>query len=137
MVQFYLLAVVVNILGGLLLSSEMLGDRIPMVRSLRESLSFSPVTRIIIILVMLFVALFKLLSVTEGDIPVVGDILPALSIAGMAIVFFLEYYEDRSNVKSPAFEKLEAVFIRNKSIIGIVAIVVGVAHFLFPRVLFL
>lgn len=137
MVQFYLLAVVVNILGGLMLSSEMLGERIPMVRSLRESLSFNSVTRIVIILVMLFVALFKILSVTEGDVPVVGDLLPALSLVALSAVYFLEYYEDRANVKTPAFEKLETVFIGNKSIIGIIAVVAGVAHFIFPRVLFL
>ncbi|MFP4179694.1 MAG: hypothetical protein ACLFNZ_06570 [Spirochaetaceae bacterium] len=137
MVQFYLLAVVVNILGGLMLSSEILGERIPMVHSLRESLSFNSVTRIIIILVMLFVALFKILSVTEGDVPVVGDLLPALSLVAMAAVYFLEYYEDRSSVRTPAFEKLEAVFIKNRSIIGMVAVAAGVAHFLFPRVLFL
>lgn len=120
-----------------MLSSEMLGERIPMVHSLRESLSFSSVTRIIIILVMLFVALFKILSVTEGDVPVVGDLLPALTLAAMSAVYFLEYYEDRASVKTPAFEKLEAVFIKNKSIIGIIAVAAGIAHFLFPRVLFL
>lgn len=120
-----------------MLSSEILGERIPMVHSLRESLSFNSVTRIIIILVMLFVALFKILSVTEGDVPVVGDLLPALSLVAMAAVYFLEYYEDRSSVRTPAFEKLEAVFIKNRSIIGMVAVAAGVAHFLFPRVLFL
>ncbi len=137
MVQFYLLAVVINILGGLLLASNILENKVPALHSLQESLSFNSVARVVAIVIAILVAIFKLLSVTAGDVPVVGDLLPALSLIAVAFVFFLEYYEDRASVKSPAFEKLEAVFIGNKSVVGIIAIIVGIAHFLFPKVLFL
>ena len=137
MVQFYLLAVVLNILGGLLLSAQMIEDKVPAVRSLQESLSFNSVARVSVILITLLVALFKILSVTSGDVPVVGDLLPALSLVAVAVVFFLEYYEDRASVRTPFLERMESLFVQNKSVIGIIAIIVGVAHFLFPRVLFL
>lgn len=137
MVQFYLLAVVFNILGGLLMSAGLLENRVPALHAVQESLSLNSVSRIVAIFIALIVALFKILSVTEGDVPVVGDLLPALSLIALAFVFFLEYYDDRASVKSPVFEKLEAIFISNKSIVGIIAIAVGVLHFLFPRVLFL
>jgi hypothetical protein len=137
MVQFYLLAVVINILGGLVLASGTIEDKMPAVRALQESLSQNSAVRVIAIIVMLATALFKILSVTSGDVPVVGDLVPALSLVALAFVFFLEYYQDRSNVKSASFERLESVFIGNKSVIGIIAIIVGIVHFLFPRVLFL
>jgi hypothetical protein len=137
MVQFYLLAVVINILGGLVLTSDMVEERIPAVRSLQDSLSLNSAVRVIVIIITLVTALFKILSVTEGDVPVLGDLVPSLSLFALGFVFFLQYYLDRSDVKSASFERLEHIFIENKSIIGIIAMVAGIVHFLFPRVLFL
>lgn len=137
MVQFYLLAVILNILGGLFLSSELLEDRFPVVKSLRESLSLNNSTRVVAILIALVTALFKILSVTEGDVPVVGDLLPALSLIALAFVVFLEFYRERASVETSFMEKLNSFFLEKKTIIGIAAMAIGIAHFLFPSVLFL
>lgn len=137
MVQFYLLAVILNILGGLILAAPLLQEKIPMLEKLHEGLRINIASRMVFILLSLVVGIFKILSVTKGDVAVVGDLLPALSLLLMAGVFFLDYYKEQSEIGSSFIDKLQRIFVDNKSAIGIILVVVGLLHFLFPRVLFL
>ena len=79
----------------------------------------------------------KLLSTVQNDVPVIGDLIPA--VAGLAACFALliEFYIQKSKVelKLPAF--LTTVFIGGRKYLGIFCIIAGVLHFIFPRVLFL
>ena len=137
MVQFYLLAVILNILGGLILSAPLLQEKIPMLERLHEGLRINIASRMVFILLSVVVGIFKILSVTKGDVAVVGDLLPALSLLLMAGVFFLDYYKEQSEIGSSFIDKLQRIFVDNKSAIGITLVVIGLLHFLFPRVLFL
>jgi len=137
MVQFYLLAVILNILGGLILTAPLLQEKIPMLEKLHEGLRINIASRMVFILLSLVVGVFKILSVTKGDVAVVGDLLPALSLLLMAGVFFLDYYKEQSEIGSSFIDKLQRIFVDNKSTIGIILVVIGLLHFLFPRVLFL
>jgi hypothetical protein len=69
------------------------------------------------------------------DVPVAGDLLPALANIAVGITLTLDYYKDRSEV-GPS-ERLNDFFARNSSILGIAAVVVGILHFFIPRVLLL
>jgi hypothetical protein len=137
MVQFYLLAVILNILGGLILAAPLLQEKIPMLEKLHEGLRINIASRMVFILISLVVGIFKILSVTKGDVAVVGDLLPALSLLLMAGVFFLDYYKEQSDIGFSFIDKLQRIFVDNKSAIGIILVVIGLLHFLFPRVLFL
>lgn len=137
MVQFYLLAVILNILGGLILAAPLLQEKVPMLVKLHEGLRINIASRMVFILLSLVVGIFKILSVTKGDVAVVGDLLPALSLLLMAGVFFLDYYKEQSDVGSSFIDKLQRIFVDNKSAIGVTLVVIGLLHFLFPRVLFL
>ncbi len=137
MVQFYLLAVILNILGGLILAAPLFQEKIPMLGSLHEALRINIASRMIFIILSVAVGIFKLLSVTRGDVAVVGDLLPALSLLLMSGVFFLDYYKEQSEVGSSLIDKLQRIFVDNKSSIGILLVIIGLLHFLFPRVLFL
>ena len=137
MVQFYLLAVILNILGGLILASPLLQEKIPMLENLHEALRINIASRMIFILLAVAVGIFKILSVTKGDVAVVGDLIPALGLLLMAGVFFLDYYKEQSEVGSSFINTLQRIFVDNKSTVGIVLVIIGLLHFLFPRVLFL
>ncbi len=137
MVQFYLLAVILNILGGLILASPLLQEKIPMLENLHEALRINIASRMIFILLAIAVGIFKILSVTKGDVAVVGDLIPALSLLLMAGVFFLDYYKEQSEVGSSFINTLQRIFVDNKSTVGIILVIIGLLHFLFPRVLFL
>jgi hypothetical protein len=80
--------------------------------------------------------LLKLLSPVEGDIPVVGDIIPAIAgmITGLLLLF--DYYHGRSFFEE-GDSKMKAIITGNRRWIGFAAIIIAALHFIFPRVLLL
>lgn len=93
--------------------------------------------RLVVAILSGLTGVLKLLSTVQNDVPVIGDLIPA--VAGLAACFALliEFYIQKSNVelKLPSF--LTTVFIGGRKYLGILCIIAGVLHFIFPRVLFL
>ena len=137
MIQFYFLSVLANILGGLILAGEYLDEKIPSFSAVKVFFDSKPGFRVTIGFVASIVGILKLLSVTAGDIPFVGDFLPALVGLLIGASIFLERYKERSAVSSNVVETGDKLLLKNRSIIGIVGIVTGLLHFLLPKVLFL
>jgi len=135
MIQFYFLSVLLNFLAGysLALDPEVKNSPLDGIRSLL----LDETTRLVLGIFTGSVGFFKLLTVVRGDIPVVGDLIPAVAgmIAGFALV--LEYYRSRSTTPSEASERLNQILVKNRKWVGIGAILSAAAHFLFPMVLFL
>lgn len=136
MVQFYLLSVLMNLLAGF--SLYIAGSEPKGVKSDGINIFLQDHTIRLVIGILTFITgFFKLLTVMRGDIPVVGDLLPA--IAGMTAGFtmLLEFYKSNSNVTTDTLEKLDSIFVTRRRMIGIAAMSIGFVHFLFPNVLFL
>ena len=137
MVQFYLLAVCLNIAGGLILSAEFFSEKIPFAATLKEAVEEKQAWRVIFVVLLLFTGVFKILSVTRGDVPVVGDLLPALSLFLIGISLLSAFIADKSEIEDTFVHKINSVLAPNSHIAGVSAIVIGILHFLFPSVLFL
>ncbi len=93
--------------------------------------------RLVIAILSGLVGILKLLSTIQNDVPVIGDLIPA--IAGLAACFALlvEYYIQKSTTEVKLPSVLNTVFINGRKYLGIFCIIAGVLHFIFPRVLFL
>ncbi|MGI5172219.1 hypothetical protein H0R92_01270 [Treponema sp. OMZ 840] len=138
MIQFYLLSVVLNAASGLLL---VFSKQIPedAAETSAAGLSFFETKnfRLILGILTIFTGIMKLLTVVQGDIPVLGDLIPALAgiCAGLCLLY--EYYKASASVSFtlPAF--FEKIFIDGRKYMGIFCIVIATLHFIFPRVLFL
>jgi len=132
MLQFYFLSIVMNALAGYILTR---GEG-PLVfggHSLKDE-TFTLVVGIGSALT----GLMKILSVIDGDVPVIGDLFPAMTgiLAGFILIF--EYYRNRSSLESSdGVEKVDRLLIANKKVIGVAAFAAAVLHFLFPTVLLL
>lgn len=137
MVQFYFLSIVINILGGLVLASERLGPKFPVVQTMREYLDEKPSFKLILALLAIVTGILKLLSAMKGDVPVAGDLLPVLAGWTVGVILFWEYYSVRNEGDALAAERPVNFLIRQKALFGLAAAVVGVVHFFIPRVLFL
>lgn len=133
MVQFYFLSIALNLLAGYALSYDQEADSARGVRELFDDETF----RLVLGLFSAAVGLFKLLSVTRGDVPVVGDLLPALSGLGAGTALVLEFYRRKTTLEFRFSEKLDLVFVKNRKWLGLGAIAAAVAHFLFPTVVLL
>lgn len=137
MLQFYLLSVDMNILAGIILAAGFIDERVSFVSGMKNYFDAKPGVKLTIGIITFVVGFFKLLSVPSGDVPVVGDLLPAVAGLVMGFALFLDYYKARSTVTSPFVDWTEKVLLNNKNAIGIAGIVIGLLHFLLPRVLFL
>ncbi|MDR2630434.1 MAG: hypothetical protein LBC60_05880 [Spirochaetaceae bacterium] len=136
MIQFYFLSILFNAVSGYALAMED-KDR----EGLKETGPYfsldNETTRLILGILTLVSGLLKLLSSTQGDIPVIGDLLPAILglVAGFILIF--DYYHTKTSIESEKSELLERIIAKNKRWIGFAAIASAILHFLFPTVLFL
>jgi len=135
MLQFYFLSIALNALAGyILITGNEFG-----VLEFKSSFSLKDETlRLVIGILSVVTGILKILSPVEGDIPVVGDLIPALAglLAGFVLIF--EYYRNRSSLETTEHtERIDRILISNKRIIGVLAIIAAALHFLFPKVLLL
>jgi hypothetical protein len=134
MIQFYFLSIVLNALSGYVLIRDPKDEDSGLDTGFRWSLQ-NETTRLILGVLTIVLGLLKILS--SEDMPVIGDLIPALSgfLAGFALVF--EYYRSRSTLEPEHTDKIERLLIHNKKWIGFFALAAAGLHFLFPSVLFL
>lgn len=136
MIQFYALSVFLTILAGYALVSRDAPQRGTATDGIRSFLS-DRIVRLILGIMSTSVGFFKLLAVMRGDIPVVGDLLPAAAGMASGFTLLLEFYRDSSEVKSELVAKLEGALLDKSRLIGIAAMATGFIHFLFAQVIFL
>jgi hypothetical protein len=140
MIQFYFLSIVLNALSGYVLTREggdfTAGGDTGLDTGFHLSLQ-NETSRLILGVLTIVVGLLKILSSVPGDLPVIGDLIPALAgfLAGFALVF--EYYRGRSTLEPEHTDKIEHLLMHNKKWIGFIALAAAGLHFLFPSVLFL
>jgi hypothetical protein len=137
MAQLYLLSVVANIVAGLTLSADYLGERMPFLAGwtkLRESRSAA----VTIGLVTAIVGVLKLIVRSPGErVPVVGDLLPALGGIALGLILLGESFRKGASTPETGVDKVTSVVLTYRVPVGIAGIIVGVLHFLLPGVLFI
>ncbi len=136
MIQFYFLSIVTNLLGGLALLTDAFEEKAAFVAGYKVYMA-RPAFKLTVAFVTLISGIFKLLSVTYGDVRVVGDLFPALTGVLIGWILLLEYYRERTTVSSDTLITLEKIFVKNKSAFGIAGVIAAVLHFFLPGVLFL
>ena len=131
MLQFYFLSVFLNIMAGFILFFE--DDNCPIEFKGDFTMKGGAVKLIVGILVA-FTGLVKLFSPLQGNVPVIGDLIPAVVglLCGFTLLF--EYYRHRSSIdQSEQTKKIEVMILVNRKLIGGAAFITAALHFLFPR----
>ncbi|MDR1419179.1 MAG: hypothetical protein LBI86_02275 [Treponema sp.] len=136
MIQFYFLSILFNALTGFILfTGDGEGES-----SLEERLRL-PVNnetfRLVLGVLAMVTGLLKLLSSVHGDIPVVGDLLPALLGLVTGFILIFSYYDEHASSGTGAFRNFGLAVLRGKKWIGLAAMAAAVLHFLFPQALLL
>lgn len=93
--------------------------------------------RLVLGILMVLTGLMKLLSPIQYDVPVVGDLIPALAGLAGGFSILLEWYRNKSTVGVNLPGVIDKIFVEGRKYLGIFCIAAGVLHFIFPRVLFL
>ncbi|MDR2068798.1 MAG: hypothetical protein LBP71_02900 [Spirochaetaceae bacterium] len=136
MIQFYFLSILFNAASGYTLAMEDKDREGPAENGPCFFLN-NETLRLILGILTLVSGLLKLLSSIQGDIPIIGDLLPAVLglLTGFILVF--DYYHTKTSIGSEKSELIERIIAKNKRWLGFAAIASAVLHFLFPTVLFL
>jgi hypothetical protein len=165
MLQFYFLSILLNLVTGLVLvyatdftkkqpvndsaAGEKAGDVKEEVQKKQPvknmKLSFTGNTaffddhgfRLILGLLTCFTGIMKLLSVVRNDIPIIGDLIPALAGLAGGFTLLVEYYMVTTTTDVKLSENMQKIFIDGRKYVGVFCIIAGLLHFLFPSVLFL
>ena len=134
MAQFYLLSVLSNMIAGLTLAGDYLGEKIPFLASFKNLRANRP-AQVIIALVTIVIGIIKLIVLSPGEtIPVVGDILPALTGIVVGAILLVESFRTAVESKGEQLKKISTAVLTYRVPVGIAAVVVAILHFLFPGV---
>jgi hypothetical protein len=137
MYQIYFLSIITILLSGVALAFERLDARIR-IGALLHAEFFDRITfRLGLGVVTALVGVFQILSVAPGDVPVVGNLIPAVTGIVLGLILALQYYQAKSTVEGGFLGALDRIFVKNASNFGVLGIIVALLHFFFHRVLFL
>jgi len=163
MVQFYFLAIFVNLIGGFYFACEIFSGKFPAVTKIREFLGNSR-AQLVFAVIAGITGLFKIISVFYEDVPVVGDLFIAVSSLLICLYFLHDTIvkkeapvveaeivtegDDKSEPQpevivikkedlSSRLDKFYSFTEQFKGAIGIAAIILAVLHFCFPTVIFI
>ena len=153
MLQFYFLSILLNLVTGLILFCEkepvqdsLFDDDLDLSDKASESAaSNNPILgvmesknfKLVLGVLSVLVGLMKLLSVVQNDVPVIGDLFPAVAglVGGFCIL--LQFYMETNSIDYVPNGLLQTIFVDNRRTIGICCLVVATIHFIFPKVLFM
>jgi hypothetical protein len=136
MIQFYFLSILLNGLAGYILAFGGDEPEASIEAGVKPSLN-NGTFRLILGILAVVTGVLKLLSPTEGDIPVVGDLIPALLGLGAGCILLFGYYRERSTLESENMNRAAEAVGRHEKWIGFVLLGSAALHFLFPKALFL
>jgi hypothetical protein len=136
MIQFYFLSILFNAAGGFVLftnSGE--GGTAAIEAEIHFSLQ-NETFRLILGILTALTGLLKLLSPVQGDIPVIGDLVPAAAGLVTGFILLFDYYQGRSFFEE-GDSRMKAIITVNRKWIGFASMVVAGLHFIFPHALLL
>ena len=133
MIQIYFLSIFLNVLAGYVLIS---GDNDEGVRAF--PFLEDDTARLILGVFSMVVGFLKLLT-PQGNIVILGDLIPAVAGFASGIILLIGYYKSKTTLSEEAETKpgLLSLLMLNKKFVGYVAMAAAILHFLFPRIIFL
>lgn len=105
MVQFYFLAVFVNLIGGLYFANSVFEKSFPAVKKVVELFNNS-LPKLVFGILAGATGVFLIISAFGGDVPVVGDLLIALSSIVICLYFLRDIIVKKTDASEPIVEEI-------------------------------
>jgi hypothetical protein len=131
MEQLYFLFILFSIIGGILLSSDFLKEKTPGFSKFIDIINTKEV-KFVIGIVLFVVGFFKLFF-PMGWI-IVGDLLPAAIAVITSGALLLDFYKEAATISSDTLRRADELLLKNRNLIGGLAILIALIHFLFGKV---
>jgi predicted neutral ceramidase superfamily lipid hydrolase len=137
MYQVYLLTVIVNIFGGILLASGFFKEKFPSLEQLEKFLADNKAYVTMLSLALLILGVLKLIVPAAPAASIAQDLVPALLAIISGVSLFYGYYKKVSDIDSGATSFMDKYVYKYRDIIGILTALSGLVHFILPRVILL
>ena len=137
MLQFYFLSVLLNAITGFVLLFVDKDDPDVISEGKVPAIMQDETFRLVLGILTCITGFFKLLTAVRGDVPVIGDLLPALAGLAGGFTLLYEFYKTRSTLDEESLPSVVQKIVAGKRYIGISCLFAAVLHFLFPTLLFL
>jgi hypothetical protein len=132
MAQFYLLSVLSSMVAGLTLAGDYLGEKLPFLASFRN-LRANRGAQTTIAVAAIIIGIVKLIVLSPGEsVPVVGDLLPALTGILLGAIMLIEAYRPTVESRGASMEKISKTVLTYRVPVGVAGVVIAFVHFLFP-----
>ena len=134
MIQIYFLSIVCNALAGyILISGNSKGEEQPCPFLKDDTF------RLVLGVISIVIGLLKIFT-PQGNIVILGDLIPAAAGFASGIVLLVQYYRNKTTLPEDEGAETKLGLIRfltiKRIIVGYIAIAAAVLHFLFPRIIF-
>lgn len=137
MLQFYFLSILLNLIMGFVLLFADKDDAESFHGIKMPEIAYDETFRLIVGILSGITGFFKLLTAVRGDVPVIGDLFPALAGLAGGFTLLYEFYRSRSSIEEDTLPPFVQKIVSSKRYVGIACIIAAVLHFLFPTILFL
>ncbi|AHH08119.1 hypothetical protein baBA2_000150 [Borrelia anserina] len=135
MLQIYFISVLLNILGGLILAFPILEGKFKCLIIFEEFVNLinhNKNVRSIFGTIFLIISIFEI--IIPYDLPIVGNLLPAISLFLIGFILSLSQKVPINLQNNKEYGKFTSFIESNKKLIGILALIIGIMHFLAPKV---
>lgn len=137
MAQFYLLSVLANLIAGLTLAGDYLGEKFQFLASFKN-LRENKRVQTVIGIIAAAIGVIKLFVLSPGEtVLIVGDLLPALAGIALGGILLIEAYRPHVERRGKSVEKISKMVLTYRVPVGIAGVVIAILHFLFPGVVLL
>ncbi|OQY41072.1 MAG: hypothetical protein B6229_00140 [Spirochaetaceae bacterium 4572_7] len=133
MVQIYFLLILSNLIMGIILAKNYLNSKIETFSSINQLLS-SEILQVTIGCIGTIVGLLALFLRFDGNMIILGDIIPAGIAIISGITLFIEYIAQEEENDSVIINSIKKVFLKNRTILGFSGIIVAILHFIIPGI---
>lgn len=129
--QIYFLLILCNIIMGIILAKNFLNTKFENFTQVNQLLS-SEILQVTIGCIGAIVGLLALVLRYRGNLIIVGDLFPATTAILGGITLFIEYIAGEDSTESSIIKFIKNIFLKNRTILGFVAIAAGIIHFIAP-----
>ncbi len=137
MAQFYLLSVLANLVAGLTLAGDYLGEKFQFLASFKN-LRENKKAQTVIGIIAAAIGIIKLFILSpEETVPIIGDLLPALAGIVLGGILLIEAYRPHVEKRGKSVEKISKMVLTYRVPVGIAGVIIAILHFLFPGVVLL
>ncbi len=137
MLQFYFLSILLNTVTGLVLLFADRDEIDTLSQVQVPAMARDETFRLVLGILTGVTGFFKLLTAVRGDVPVIGDLVPAFAGLAGGFTLLYEFYKTRSTIEQDNLPPFIQKIITGRRYVGVACLVAAGFHFLFPTILFL